>query len=143
MNLTEFEALRDTGDKQIIQDIRFVKGQNTAPVVVAENVQIVSTIDVDLRLTISFNLQTSAATFNVHVPGTGPICRLDVGGPPHRPAGRGHKHSLQNERCPDRNLPDEVIDRPDLLGKPFRELFEEFCTMSSITHTGSIDDPES
>jgi hypothetical protein len=81
-------------------------------------------------------------TINVHVPGLGPICRLDVDGPAHRPAGRSHKHSLQNERCPDRNLPDGVIDRPDLAGSTLRQVFTEFCRIADIKHLGQLDTPD-
>jgi hypothetical protein len=78
---------------------------------------------------------------NVHVPGIGPICRLDVDGPAHRPCGRSHKHSLQTEGCPDRNLPDGVIDRPDLAGKSLQEVFGQFCEMAQIRHTGTFEVP--
>jgi hypothetical protein len=78
-------------------------------------------------------------TFNVHVVGVGPICRVDVDGPAHRPAGRSHKRALRSERCPDRNLPDQVHDRPDLSGKNLVELFEIFCQMAHIEHVGTFE----
>jgi len=63
-------------------------------------------------------------------------------GPPHRPAGRCHKHSLQTERCPDRNLPDNVADRPELSGQNVRALFGEFCRIAKIAHNGTIEGPD-
>jgi hypothetical protein len=77
----------------------------------------------------------------VHVSGLGPICRLDVDGAAHRPAGRSHKHSLVTERCPDWNLRDGVEDRPDLAGRPLAEVFAIFCAMAGIVHEGVFDLP--
>ncbi len=59
-----------------------------------------------------------------------------------RPIGRSHKHALQSERCPDRNLPDGVADRSELAGKSVRELFAEFCQMAQITHRGTLEAPD-
>ena len=67
------------------------------------------------------------------------MCRLDVDGSAHRPAGRSHKHALQSERCPDRNLPEEVTDRPDLSGNSLRDLFDVFCELGMIRYEGSFD----
>jgi len=142
MDRTMFEALRDLPEKSISADIRFARRQALAPLLVAEGIRIENSGDVELVLTVSYNPRVGSKTFNVHTPGLGPICRLDVDGPAHRPAGRSHKHSLQRERCPDRNLPDGVIDRPDLAGKTLREVFVEFCRMAKITHHGAIEAPD-
>lgn len=141
MDRTGFEALRDLPDKRIEQNISFTQRRPTAPLLIAEDVRIASSANVDLRLSIMHNPDVGSTTFNVHVPGTGPICRLDIDGPPHRPCGRSHKHSLKTERCPDRNLPEGVVDRPDLSGKPVAELFQEFCRMAAITHVGTFEAP--
>ncbi len=138
MNRQDFEALRDIPGKVIKGDIRLVSRQATIPALIAENIAIENGHAVDLRLSIMFNPKVGSKTFNVHIPGTGPICRLDIDGPAHRPAGRSHKHSLQSDRCPDRNLPDAVADRPDLSGKGLKELFDEFCQMARITHAGQL-----
>ena len=66
-----------------------------------------------------------------------------VDGTPHRPAGRSHKHALQSERCPDRNLPDGVVDRADLSGKSVRELFDVFCAIGNIEYIGAFESPDS
>lgn len=106
MNRTELEALRAIPGKVIRGDIRFSKRQATLPALTAEGIVIESSGGFELRLNITYNPEAGTKTFNVYVRGVGPICRLDVDGPAHRPAGRSHKHSLQSERCPDRNLPD-------------------------------------
>ncbi|MGA3121351.1 MAG: hypothetical protein ABSF69_11345 [Polyangiaceae bacterium] len=141
MDRTTFEALRDLKEKRIERDIAFVLRRPTAPLLTTDDIQILNGNGVDLRLSITHISEVGSTTFNVHVPGTGPICRLDVDGPAHRPCGRSHKHSLQTERCPDRNLPDDVIDRPDLSRKSIPDLFREFCRMASITHVGGFDAP--
>lgn len=133
--------MRDLPDKVITVDIRFSRRQATAPALIAENILIENSQSLDLRLHIACNPETGAKTFNVFMPGMGPICRLDVDGPAHRPAGRTHKHSLQTPRCPDRNLPEGVDDRPDLSGKGLKELFDFFCAQAHITHTGSFTEP--
>ena len=141
MNRTQFEAIRDLPGKVIKADIRFSRRQATAPALTAEGIAIDNEADVDLRLNITFNPEVGSKSFNVHVPGLGPICRVDVDGPAHRPAGRSHKHSVQNERCPDRNLPDGVADRPELAGKSVREVFDIFCGMAQISHEGAFEPP--
>ena len=109
---------------------------------IAENIRITNNSGIDTRLTIHYNPQTGSKTFNVHIPGTGPICRLDIDGPPHRPAGRCHKHSLRTERCPGRNLPDDVSDLPGLSGKNIRALLTEFCRLACIVLNGDVETPD-
>lgn len=142
MNRTQFEAIRDVKGKVIRGDIRFARRQATSPALTVDGVEIDNDAGVQLRLNITYNPLVGSKTFNVHVPGMGPICRLDVDGPAHRPAGRSHKHSLQSERCPDRNLPDDVVDRADLSGKSLAAVFDEFCRMAQITHEGTFESPE-
>jgi hypothetical protein len=137
-----FEALRDLPGKRIREDIRFIASRAIRPLVIAEDVRIQNEHGIDLRLTIKYNPEVGASTFNVHVPGIGPICRLDVDGPPHRPLGRSHKHAMQNEECPRRNLPDGVTDLPGLSGKSVPDLFAAFCEMASIQHAGVFFAPD-
>ena len=141
MDRAEFEALRSIPGKVIHGDIRLSARRQTQPALVADNILIENATSIVLRLNVSYNPETDAKTFNVTAVGIGPICRLDVDGPAHRPAGRSHKHSLQTERCPERNLPDGVQDRPELAGKAIGELFAIFCKMAHITHEGTFVPP--
>ena len=142
MNRNEFEAIRNIPGKKIVNDIRFSKRAAAAPALVADGISIENAAGVDLRLSITVNPEIGSKTFNVHIPGVGPICRLDVDGTIHRPAGRSHKHSLQTDRCPDRNLSDGVVDRAELSGKGVRDLFAEFCATAHISHTGAFVAPD-
>jgi len=139
VNRREFEQLRDLPGKSITGPIRFTKSKATSPLLTAEaRIDTGSGPAAELRLNINYNPQTGAKTFNVVRPGDGPICRLDVDGPAHAPCGRSHKHSLQTDLCPNRNLPDGVLDRPDLSGRGLRALFAEFCGMAQIAHDGML-----
>ena len=126
MTRTEFEALRDLPNKRISQDVRFRRPQQTRPNVIADDVTIENSAGVELRLTVHYNPERGSKTFNVHVLGKGPICRLDVDGPPHRPAGESHKHSVQTDD--DINLREGVIDRPTFRASRCRS-----CSLSSAT----------
>ncbi|NOY91025.1 MAG: hypothetical protein GXP55_07405 [Deltaproteobacteria bacterium] len=138
---TDFETLRDLPGKVIKGDIKLSRRQATAPALVAEGIVIDNAGGVELKLNITFNPEVGSKTFNVRAVGVGPVCRLDVDGPAHRPAGRSHKHSVQSDRCPDRNLPDGVIDRPDLAGRSLNEVFSVFCEMAQIDHQGTFMAP--
>ncbi|MGE3850565.1 MAG: hypothetical protein AB7K09_02385 [Planctomycetota bacterium] len=143
MNRTEFEALRDLPNKHVrADDIRFLRSEQHRPFFRAEGIVIENDMDVDARMTLTFNPETDSFTINVHVKEAGgAICRLDVNSTPHRPAGRTHKHSLQTERCPQRNIPDGVVDRPDLQALAPEEAFAEFCSMANITVVGEFRIP--
>lgn len=142
MDRSDFETLRDIPGKRISSDIRYARRQATAPVLVVDDVRIDHDGQGELRLHCSWNPETSMIVFNVHVPGVGPICRLCVDGPAHAPAGRSHKHALVTERCPGRNLPDGVVDRPDLSGQPVADVFTEFCRISNIEMHGRFFAPD-
>lgn len=142
LNREEFERLRDLPDKRITKDIRLTLRRPTAPALIADDITIENGAGVELRLTIHHNPEVGSTTFNVDMPGTGPICRLDVDGPRHEPCGRSHKHSLQNPRSPERNLRDNVEDRPDLSGKPVRALFATFCELALIVHDANFSMPD-
>lgn len=141
MDRPSFEALRDLPGKTIHGDIRLARRAALAPLLVAEGIRIEAGGDTELLMSVHYNPEVGAKTVNVHVPGLGPICRLDVDGPAHRPAGRSHKHALQTPRCPERNIPAAVIDRPDLSGRSIRDVFEVFCSMAKITHNGRFEAP--
>lgn len=141
MDRLTFEALRDLPGKVIRGDVRLSRRQALAPLLTAEGLRIENSAGVELVMNIQFNPAVGSKTVNVHVPGVGPICRLDVDGPAHRPAGRTHKHSLQTVQCPDSNLPTGVIDRPDLAGQSLVQVFEAFCAMAKIHHDGQFEAP--
>jgi hypothetical protein len=142
MNRTEFEALRDLQGKRITHDIRFGRRAALQPALEVDKVEIANAAGTDLRMNMHYNPETGSKTINVYIPGTGPICRLDVDGTKHGDAGRTHKHSLQADRCPDRNLPEGVVARPDLSGLTMKQVFDEFCRMASIDFEGTFFPPE-
>lgn len=140
MDRTEFERLRDLPNKVIRGDIRFVTRDATRPLLIAE-VDLENDEGAPLKLNLRYNPRDGAKTINVHVPGVGAICRLDVDGHNHPPAGRQHKHAVQNHRCPDKNLP-HAVGRPDLAGRSMRECFDEFCRIATISHHGQFFAPD-
>jgi len=140
MNREDFEELRDLPGKLITDDIRFTAKRAASPLLIAE-VAIKNDRNMDARLSITYNPEIGATTFNVSTP-IGPICRLDVGGHNHRESGRSHKHSLQTDRCPDRNLPDNVLDFSHVSHLAFRDLFDYFLNMAKIQHTGTLTPPD-
>lgn len=142
MERSEFEHLRDLPGKVVAGEIRFKKSKNTAPALRAEDVVIKNTAGVELLLDISWNPVRGSKSFNVTAVGTGPICRLDVDGPPHRPAGSSHKHSLRTPQCPGENLPLQVSDVPEHGGKSMRALFDVFCSMAKISFSGTFEEPD-
>lgn len=141
MDRTTFETLRDLPGKAISDDIKFVRRSALAPVLIADGIRIHNEGGVELMLAMHYNEIVGAKTINVYVPGVGAICRLDVDGNAHRPAGRSHKHSLRQERCPARNLP-FVDDRSELAGSSMRTLFDKFCAIARITHHGRLLAPD-
>jgi hypothetical protein len=143
MDRDGFERLRDLQGKTLTVDVRFRANRNTAPLLVAENLRIENADGVEALLDITVNPRRGSTHFNVTVVGVGPICRLDVDGPPHRPLSGSHKHSLLVEACPDQNLREGVVDRSDLSGKPLRELFDMFCKMGNIDFSGTFEVPVS
>jgi hypothetical protein len=141
VNRTEFDSLRDLKDKIIRGDIRFSQREPTRPFFIAD-VFIENSSGHVLRLMIRFNPEVGSKTFAVDIQGIGPICRLDIDGHNHPPVGRNHKHSLQTERCPNRNLPDGAIAYDNLSGQSVRVCFEEFCRVASIAHDGQFYAPD-
>ncbi len=138
MNRSEFEAIRDLPGKVIRGDIHLVRKKSVGPARVAENIRIENASGLDLRLAIVYNPEVGSKTFNVHLGGRGPICRLDVDGPRHREAGRSHKHALATEHCPRQNLRKDVTECAELAGRSVEEVFKTFCTMAQMVHEGEL-----
>lgn len=141
MDRNEFEHLRDLPDKAINGPIVLKVKPGHAPELYATDIVIQNSAEADLLMDVSFNPETDKKTVNVRERGVGPICRLDVDGPPHRPAGGCHKHSLQKPDCPKNNLPLEVGDRTDLSGKSIQEVLDEMCKLGSIGGDPQVQTP--
>lgn len=142
MDRNEFEALRDLPGKTIAEDIVLQETKDNHPLYTAR-VTIRNDIGIDARLQITWNYETDAKSLNVWIPGVGPICRLDVDGPPHKPYGRCHKHSLKLPDCSSNviNLSRDIIDRNDLSSKSIKEVFTDFCQKACIEHHGEFHVP--
>jgi hypothetical protein len=138
MNRADFEQLRNIPGKIIAGDIRLMAKRPTHPLLIADDIEIENALGVETRMIVQYNPEVGSKTINVVVANVGPVCRLDVDGPAHEPCGRSHKHSLQTERCPDRNLPEGVRDLPQLLGSSLQDVFNWFCAEAQITHQGQI-----
>lgn len=139
MNRVEFEHLRDLPDKEISQDIIFLPKNSTT--MSFTEVPVVNSLGVELVINGSFVPDIPAIKFNFCIQGIGPICRVEVNSSRHGNAGRTHKHSLQKDNCPRKNLP-HADARPDLENKSAREVWETLCQQAKINHSGLFVDPE-
>jgi hypothetical protein len=140
MNRSDFEALRDLPGKTIAQDIAFSAPTSCLPNLIFDGVPVENSMGYDIILNGTFKPRLKAITFNFVVRGVGPICRVCVNGTLHGDAGRTHKHDLQSEEDPRRNLPIAVA-RPDLVGLKPSEVWTKLLTQANITHVGKFHDP--
>lgn len=138
MNRAEFEALRDLQGKAIEGDIKLIAGRRLAPLLTADDIEIANTAGRELKLNITFHPLLDSITFNVTEAGNGPVCRLDIRGTAHKDQGRTHKHSLQDESSPRKNLGKGVAARPDLETLSIQEAWQQFCMMAKIDHNGTL-----
>jgi hypothetical protein len=141
MDRREFEELRNLPGKIISDDIVFGLQAHTSPVMTFEGVSMGNDLGLDVVVNGAHNPAIPATKFNFVLRGVGPICRLEVGGPPHGHTGKQHKHELKEETCPGRNLP-HAVPRSDLDGKSVREVWTDLCRRAGITHTGQFVDLE-
>lgn len=143
MDRTEFEWLRGLTGKTIDGPIRLRAKEGHAPELFANAVPIENSEGIPLLMGVSYNPDTGKKTVNVSVRGVGPVCRLDVDGPRHSPAGGSHKHAVQTPSCsnPGRNLPKGVLDRPDLSGKSIQEVVDEMCRLGNIAGSPRVELP--
>lgn len=140
MTRAEFVQLRDLPDKRVREDIRFVESNDSRPNRVFSDIQIENSLGLDVRVNGTYKPDIPALSLNVTVRGVGPICRVEVNGTIHGPAGRTHKHDLRVERCPRKNLP-HAVARPDLVELSPREVWEVLCREARIAHVGHFVDP--
>jgi len=105
VNRLEFELLRDLPDKRITDDIRFIAARLTEPNLTFSGVVLENATGWVVRLNGTYKPDIPSLTFNFSIPDVGPICRVDMNGTVHKPAGRTHKHSLRHEDDPRKNLP--------------------------------------
>ncbi|HXJ22691.1 MAG TPA: hypothetical protein VMT03_20910 [Polyangia bacterium] len=90
MDRSDFERLRDLPGKVIRADIKFSQRKQAAGFF-ADAIEVENSLGISLKLNVRFDPEIGSKTVSVVAMGVGPICRLDVDGPPHRPAGRSHK----------------------------------------------------
>jgi len=142
MNRREFETLRDLPDKLIVDDIVFVQNRHISTTLILEPVKVFgSGYDIVLNGSYIPGIPSIKFNFSIIAEG-GPICRIEVNSTVHKKAGRTHKHSLQSDSCPRKNLP-HADARPDLdLSKQTpREIWETLCREANISHEGRFIDP--
>ena len=140
MNRAEFETIRDLPGKAIRDDIAFIASKNTNPVMVFDGVAIENALGVDLVVNGHYHPKFGAVTYNFVDRSAGAICRVDVNGQVHKPAGRTHKHSVKSETDVRKHLPNADA-APHYVGKTPREIWEMICAAANITHHGRFIDP--
>src|SRR5689334_20990081 len=123
VNRHEFEALRDLPGKQISVDIQFLPNRATDPNLTFKDLPVENALGYILRCNGTYKPDIPSVTFNFFIPDIGPICRIDVNGPVHKPVGRTHKHSLKKDEDPRKNLPTPDA-APAFEGKTPREVWE-------------------
>ena len=146
MNRPEFEALRDLAGKTITGEIRFESKSQTRPNLTFEKT-VQNALGWDLVLNGAFNPLIPSVSFNFHVRGTGPICRLEVNGLSHNNpdglnVGRTHKHDLREEHDSRKNLP-MAQARPELnlMTMSVGEIWTTLCKQANIVHKGTFHEP--
>jgi hypothetical protein len=144
MNRQEFEALRDLPDKLIFDDIVFVPSTKISTTLILEPIKVHNTLGYDVVLHGSYIPDIPTIRFNFSIVSEGgAICRIEVNSTNHGNAGRTHKHSLQQDSCPRKNIPSAVA-RPDLdldTQTP-RDIWETICREANIQHEGEFIEPK-
>ncbi|MEW6238137.1 MAG: hypothetical protein AB1656_22335 [Candidatus Omnitrophota bacterium] len=142
MNRHEFELLRDLPGKEITSDIVFISDKYASPNLIFEPVIVQNPLEWEVLLNGTYKPEIPSVTFNFVVKGVGPICRLCVNSRIHKNSGRTHKHDLQDDNDPRKNLP-YSIPRPDLNLKEYsvRKIWEILCQQANIRHSGHFIDP--
>ena len=144
MNRHEFEALRDLPDKLIVDDIVFTPNKHLSTTLILEPIKVLNAGAYDVVLNGSYIPNIPAVKFNFSISSEGgAICRIEVNSTIHKSAGRTHKHSLQHDSCPRKNLP-HAVPRPDLdlTRLTPAEIWETICREANINHEGRFIDPK-
>lgn len=137
MTPQDFESLRSLPDKKIHGDIELRADPAHPTSYRADSVRVENAMGVDLRLNVTLKPDLPSVTFNFSVLGVGPICRLDINGTSHGDAGRTHKHEFEDEKDPQRNLPN-ARPRTDLEGASLEKAWDSLCEAAKIRHDGQI-----
>ncbi len=141
MTRGDFIALLALDGKRIDDDLVFEDVPGKGPSRVLRTVEVINTGGRKIRLEGHYNERYDSITFCFVCPESGgPICRVDVNGPIHPPAGRTHKHDLVADSDPYRNLPN-AIARLDLVGRTPRDVWQILCAQANIQHNGKFIDP--
>lgn len=141
MNRQEFEYLRDLPDKEIIDAIIFLQ-KDSKSTLTFERIRVHNALGIELFLNGSYVPGIPSLKFNFSVRGVGAICRIEVNGREHPPAGRTHKHSLTSDSCPRVNLPHAVARHDlDIYRQSPREIWEIVCREANIRHSGEFREP--
>ena len=139
MTRSEFRDIRDLPDKTIVEDIQFSAVGESSPVLIFENVRVQNSLGLDLRLNGKYNPLIGSLILNFRILDVGPICRLCINGAMHS-GSRTHKHSLQHEDDPRRNLP-IVTARPDFERLAPGLVWAKLCAEAKIIHIGQFVNP--
>ena len=111
MNRAAFLQLRALPGKVIDVNIAFQVEAGSGGNRVFRGVVVENTLDWGIVLNGTYKPIQNSFTFNFVARGVGPICRVDVNGTIHPPAGRTHKHDLVADDDPYRNLQTPLHDR--------------------------------
>jgi hypothetical protein len=136
-----FREIWGLPDKCINDDIVFLPMKGFSETHAFSDVGVLMTSEHALAINGHYNCRTGAITYNVVVVGTGAICRYDLGGTSHGPAGRYHSHSVKRADDVRRKLPN-VDRRDDLRGLTAKQAWDKLCEDAKITHTGTFFEPE-
>ncbi len=146
MDKKEFDLLKKS-DKSIDGNIDLLKTKHGKTEIHKIIVAIENDIGYELEMKIEFNPRSNSKVINVTCKNiSGPICRLEADANQHyiektEKKSRNHKHSLQNENSPRKNLKDGVVEREELSGKTIEDIFKIFCKEASIQHKGKFNEP--
>jgi hypothetical protein len=140
----DFDDLRR--DRKTIEgDIEYRPFEGNPDVWVFEGVEVSNNLGHTVFLNGAYDRRTGHIKFNFVLRNKGkqaggPICRLEIKGKDHPPAGRTHKHHVCTNHCVRRHLP-HAIPRPELEDCDLRTAWDTLCRQANIDHTGKFSPP--